>query len=51
MHQRVEKMGSSGGAGDGPDITKEFQNFQTPNADVENHLKAVEGYFKEVSRY
>ena len=49
MHQRVEKLGPSGGAGDGPDVAKEFQNFQTPNADVENHLKAVEGYFKEVS--
>jgi hypothetical protein len=51
MHQRVKELRSSGGAGDGPDVTKEFQNFQTLNADVENHLKAVEGYFKEVSRY
>jgi len=49
MHQRVEKLGPSGGAGDGPDVAKEFQNFQTPNADVENHLKAVEGYFKEIN--
>ena len=49
MHQRVEKLGSSGGASDGLDAAKGIQDLQTPNADVENHLKAVEGYFKKVS--
>lgn len=51
MRQRVEKLGSSGGASDRTDTTKEIQDFQNPSADVENHLKAVEGYFKEVTGF
>lgn len=47
MRQRVEKLRSSSGAGDRPDAAK----VGTPSADVENHLKAVEGYFKEVSGF
>ncbi|KAG4438739.1 hypothetical protein IFR05_005767 [Cadophora sp. M221] len=49
MQQRVENLGPSGGAGDGPDMANEIQNFQTSDADVKNHLKAVEGYFKEAN--
>ncbi|KAL8902279.1 MAG: hypothetical protein Q9207_004797 [Kuettlingeria erythrocarpa] len=34
-------------AGDELDIAKSIQDFQVRNAEVENHLKAAEGYFKE----
>jgi ABC-type Fe2+-enterobactin transport system substrate-binding protein len=45
--QRVGRLGSE--AGDELDIAKRIQDFQVRNADVENHLKAARGYFKEVS--
>jgi hypothetical protein len=32
------------------DAAKKIQDFQAQNAGIENHLKAVEGYFKTVSR-
>jgi thymidylate kinase len=44
--QRAERSGYR--AGDEPDVAKTLQTFQTQNADVENHLKAAEGFFKEV---
>lgn len=47
----MERPGQpSSEAGDEPDVAKKIQDFQIRNADVENHLSAVEGYFKEVSR-
>jgi len=45
--QRIGRPGSE--AGDELDIAKRIQDFQVRNAEVENHLKAAEGYFKEVS--
>ena len=48
MLQRVGRRESE--AGDEVDIAKRIQDFQVRNADVNNHLKAAEGYFKEVSR-
>jgi hypothetical protein len=48
MLQRLGRPGSE--AGDELDIIKRIKDFQVRNADVENHLKAAEGYFKEVSR-
>ena len=51
MLQRLENLGQSlGGASDESNIAKKIQDFQARNADVENRLKAAEGYFKEVSR-
>ena len=44
MHQRIEMLGSSSGADNEPDVAKDFQYFRTPNTDVENHLKAGDGY-------
>lgn len=51
MLQRVEKWGqSSGTASEEQDAAKKIQDFQAQNAGIENHLKAVEEYFKPVSR-
>jgi thymidylate kinase len=51
MLQRVEKRGQSSGiASEEQDAAKKIQDFQAQNAGMENHLKAVEGYFKTVSR-
>jgi hypothetical protein len=47
MLQRVGRPES--GAGDELNIAKRIQDFRVRNADVENHLKAAKGYFKEVS--
>ena len=48
MLQRLGGPGSK--AGDEQDNIKKIQVFQIWNAEVENHLKAAEGYFKEVCR-
>jgi hypothetical protein len=50
MLKRVGKRGqSSGTASEEQDAAKKIQDFQAQNAGIENHLKAVEGYFKTVS--
>ena len=36
-------------SGDELDIAKRIQDFKVQNAEVESHLKTVEGYFKKVS--
>lgn len=48
MLQRVGRPG--GEAGNELEIAKRIQDFQVRNAEVTNHLRAAEGYFKEVSR-
>ncbi|KAL8822112.1 MAG: hypothetical protein Q9191_007145 [Dirinaria sp. TL-2023a] len=47
MFQRLGRPG--GEAGDEHDIIKRIQVFQVWNAEVKNHLKAAEGYFKEIN--
>lgn len=48
MLQRVGRPG--GEDGKELDIAKKIQDFQVRNAEMKNHLKAAEGYFKEVGR-
>lgn len=48
MLQRLGRPGSE--AGDEQDIVKRIEVFQVWNTEVENHLKAAEGYFKKVCR-
>lgn len=43
----LQRVGSE--AVDELDVAKRIQDFRVRNAEVENHLKAAEGYFKEVS--
>ncbi|KAI4223087.1 MAG: hypothetical protein L6R40_008536 [Gallowayella cf. fulva] len=47
LTHRVGRPGSE--AGDELDIAKRIQDFQVRNAEVKNHLKAAEGYFKEIN--